>query len=373
MKFTSKMYCIDSSASEPIMLINKQIGKISENDMYGEYINCADWQQELMYLDTLGKKRIKVYINCDGGNPLEAMKLCDAILQSKTPVDTYNTGLCASAACMPYMCGRKRYMYDYALFMTHPVGGGSDNAEGTKARAALTDSISTIISSNSNLTQDTVKTMMMLTTWASASTCLDQGICTDIIATKDTNKKYMPTNEAKAMLAYCNKLTQEIIDNQNVPTMDLTTITNKLKLQQGSDLETINNAIDVIVSGKAELTNMVNSLTVELDEAKQQLAEAQAKVEELTAAAQEAENKAAEVEAEAKATELVNQFKEKIGSNTDLWHNKAKANYDETKQLLESLGVTSKGNPIQVQNSGKGLNVAGIMNDIYEKTKINKN
>lgn len=355
------------------MLLNKQIGASYNEDSsinYSvDYIDGARFQEELMQLDEMGKKRICLYITSEGGNVTDAMKICSAVLQSKTPVDTYNTGICASAAGWIWACGRKRYMNDYALLMMHPVSGSDKGSE------AITNSIATILSGNSTLTPEHYKYMMAVTTWASASECFENGLCTDIIATKDSNKKYMPTSNMAAMLAYSNMLTQEIIDNLKTPTMDLKTITNKLNLVEGADLTQINNAIDVIVSGKAELQNAVNSLTAELEAAKQAATEATNKVDELQAQVdaanaekEAAQAAAAEIEATNKATELVNQFKNRIGANTEVWINKAKVNYDETKALLESLAFTSKGTRIEATNNAPALSVHAIMNEIAEKT-----
>lgn len=355
------------------MLLNKQIGcsyhEDGSIDYSVEYIDGARFQEELMQLDEMGKKRICLYITSEGGNVTDAMKICSAVLQSKTPVDTYNTGICASAAGWIWACGRKRYMNDYALLMMHPVSGGDKGSD------AITNSIATILASNSTLTENQYKYMMAVTTWASASECFDNGLCTDIIATKDSNKKYMPTSNMAAMLAYSNMLTQEMIDNLKTPTMDLKTITNKLNLVEGADLAQINNAIDVIVSGKTELQKTVNSLTAELEAEKQAATEANNKVDELQAQVdaanaekEAAQAAAAEIEATNKATELVNQFKNRIGANTEVWINKAKTNYDETKALLESLAINSQGQKITTQNSGTGLNVQAIMNKIAEKT-----
>ena len=61
-------YCIDPSADEPILLINKHIGS-DEKDGIG--IDGATFQQELLFLDSLGKKRIQVWINSMGGTVMD--------------------------------------------------------------------------------------------------------------------------------------------------------------------------------------------------------------------------------------------------------------------------------------------------------------
>jgi len=106
------IYCIDQNSDEPIMLINTHIG-FDEADGMG--IDGALFQKELLFLDTLGKKRIQVWINCVGGIVMDGYNIGSAILKTKTPVDTYNVGIAASIAGVLFMCGRNRVMMDYAL------------------------------------------------------------------------------------------------------------------------------------------------------------------------------------------------------------------------------------------------------------------
>ena len=84
-----------ADTDEPVMLVNKHIGMDEED---GEGIMGDQFQSELMYLDTLNKKRIKVVICSPGGSVIEGMKMYNAVLTTKTKVDTYNGGIAASIA-----------------------------------------------------------------------------------------------------------------------------------------------------------------------------------------------------------------------------------------------------------------------------------
>ena len=53
-------YTIDIAAEEPIMMLDKHIGYDSDK---GEGIDGAEFAKELLYLDSLQKKRIQVRIN----------------------------------------------------------------------------------------------------------------------------------------------------------------------------------------------------------------------------------------------------------------------------------------------------------------------
>ena len=103
-------YTVDPTAPEPIMLINGEIG----TDVIG-----ADFQTELLRLDTMGKTNMKVYINSPGGSVSDGMMIYNAIIKSKTKVDTYCVGMAASIAAIIFQAGRFRYMADYSILMFH--------------------------------------------------------------------------------------------------------------------------------------------------------------------------------------------------------------------------------------------------------------
>ena len=68
------MYCVDLSADEPIMLINKHIG-FDEKD--GPGIDGSLFQEELLRIDAMGKKRIQIWINSPGGKVMDGYNIVD--------------------------------------------------------------------------------------------------------------------------------------------------------------------------------------------------------------------------------------------------------------------------------------------------------
>lgn len=362
------MYTVDVNSKEPIMLLNKQIGASFNEDGTSdgiEYIDGAKFQEELMYLDTLGKKRIQVYICSEGGSVLEAMKICGAILKTNTPVDTYNTGLCASSAGLIFMCGRKRIMSDYSLFMAHPVSGGNE-----KSTNAFTSSISSIISQKSGIDNNVVGYMMASTTWLGASDCFANGICTEIEVTKESNVKYMPS-ETKAMLEYCNKLTNEFIDFKII-NMDLKQITNKLNLVDGADINLINNAIDAIVTARNDAQQEAQTASEKVADLEAQLQTAKAELDEANKAKQEAE----EAQAETEATEVVNKYSERIGNDAEVkavWINLYKANKETTVKMLDSIPLNKVANRAETGDAPtQKTSMESVMMNIQAKQLSNK-
>lgn len=371
------MYTVDSSVDSPIMLLNRQIGQSFNEDgnpSYEPYIDGAAFQEELMYLDSLGKKSICIWICSEGGSVIDAMKICSAILKCKTPVDTVNTGVCASSAGMVFMCGRNRTMMDYSTFMAHPVSGGD-----AKSTEALTNGISQLASANANFNAEAFTRMMKNTTWLNADQCLENGICTKIETTASQNKKYMPVSNHVAMMAYCNKLTDEKIQSfTKSNTMDLKQLTNKLNLVDGADVSTINNAIDALIQARNQAEESATALTDQLAAAKADLEAATTKVNELQAAVDASNAEKQQLEDQAattSATELVNKYTNKIGKDANVvakFVSMAKADLEGTKNILEAMPLNVVGNRFKesTQTVPGKITVQGVMNSIKER--INK-
>lgn len=372
------MYTVDTNAAEPIMLINRQIGpsycEDGSIDYNQPYIDGAAFQEELLYLDSLGKKRIQVWINSPGGSISHGMNIYNAILKSKTPVDTYNTGIAASIAGAVFMAGRKRYMCDYAQFMMHPVSGAEEDR---KAHQAFTESVTAMLQAKSGVTSDMIRYMMNTTTYLPASKCLEQGICTDIEVTRDANTKNMPKDSVQAMMAFSNNITNELLKTRN---MNLEKVANKLGLNPSASEDAILDAINSIEAARNQAQEAANTATASLEAAQakvseltEQLATAQADLDAANAAAQAAQ----EAQAETQATEMVNAFKDRIGDKPEAlakWVNLAKADMAGTKEMLEALPLNKVANRIPVpagnpDATGTGVTAQAIMAEIQSKNK----
>lgn len=365
------MYIIDINSEEPIMLLNKQIGMTCNEDgsWDGElYIEPTEFQEQLLQLDGLGKKRIQVWINSVGGSVVGGMSIFNAILKSKTPVDTYNVGIAASIAGAIFMAGRKRVMSDYAQFMMHPVSGGSG-----ASTSAMTDSVIKMIEAKCGLDGKQIKNMMDCTTWMGASDCLMNGICTDIEVTKESNKKNMPSATSE-MYAYSNKLILENFNsnNKNKNKMSLTKVSNMLGLNDDATQENI----------VAEITKLSNNLTnanLEKDSYKTQAETLQAEIEATTNKLNElqsnydamvAEKEASEVNAkELAATNLITDFVNKGCIQNDAvviseWVNRAKNDLEDTKKILVGMPINKQAPQMP--------NIANTSNQFVEGADLHK-
>lgn len=361
-------YCIDCNADEPIMLVNRQIGaSYNEEGEWDEvpYIDGAKFQEELLCLDMMGKKRIQVWINSEGGSVLQGMNIFNAIIKSRTPVDTYNVGVAASIAGALFMAGRKRIMSDYAQFMMHPVSGGD-----TKSMDAFKTSIATMLSAKCGIEIDTIMSFMDVTTWMDANKCKDLGIATDIEFTSSLNKKFVPNTTADIM-PYADKLINKLI-TKTKPKM--TQVTNKLNLNADANEASIVEAINKL----QEATNVATAATETANnariEAEARIASLEAELIQAKAELEASKEATLEAEATASATELVNTFKARIGNKAETftkWVNLAKLDMEGTKSILEDLPLNvAAPKPNDAPEGLKPQTAASIMANITAKNQV---
>lgn len=280
------IYTIDPNAAKPIMLIDRHIGMDDED---GEGIMGDKFCRELMYLDTLGKTGIDIWINSGGGVITDSDQIISAILKSNTKVDTHNIGMCASCAGAIFLAGRNRYMMDYAKFMIHGISGASNNG----SAKAFTDAIVTNLTSRSKLDETTARQFMSTETWLNADQCAEYGI-----ATKEEsdmfNRPRKPVENSidayKELKYLVNKL-----KNEKKPQMS-NKVTNKLKLVDGADESLQIAAIEAIENRATTAEGKVAKIEVENSTLKTDLEKLKDEKTALEAKITEAENKAKEAE-----------------------------------------------------------------------------
>lgn len=332
------------------MLLDRHIGFDSEDGMG---IDGAAFAAELLQLDNMDKKAIQVWINCPGGSVMDGMNIYNAILKSKTPVDTYNMGIAASMGGVCFMAGRKRVMADYAKLMLHNPGGSDDR----KQIDSMKDSLVTMLSAKSTVTAEDVSYLMDRTTWLNSSECFAKGFATDIQATNEHNRKRMPaTAAARELWAISNN----IFKQENT---DMKKVTAKLNLVDGASEDQVLEAIKVIEN---KLATVTNDAKIEADKLKADLKEAQDKVAEIETKLTTAEGElktvtdAAEAAATAalneKATGMVTNFAKvgRIKNEAGViagWVKLAVTDFEGTKKMIEDLPLNKTAPTLeQVEN-----------------------
>lgn len=349
------------------MLVNKHIGF---DDVLGAGIDGSMFQEELLRLDTLGKKRIQVWINSEGGIVMDGYKIFNAILKSKTKVDTYNVGIAASIAAVIFQAGRKRIMADYSLLMYHNPYGG-DSVELKKMKESLV----IMISERTGSTKETVSKMMDRTTWIGATESLTAGFCDEIEVTSEVNVKH---GNAKAMWSAGRELVNSITKPKNKTTM--IKVANRLGLNAEASEESILTEINDILNKKSSMEDKLKKMEDDYAEAKQTCDKLKAEMDEMKQKMKEAEDAKNKAEDEAKKSEAKNMVEGFVKSGkiknevVDKWVAMAVSNFAETKNLLESLPTNGKAVSVtatQTVNDGELTMVAAkTMAEVRNRLKL---
>ena len=359
------IYTVDIDSDEPIMLINKHIGFDSID---GQGIDGSSFQSELLYLDTLGKKRIQVWINSPGGSVIDGYSIYNAILKTNTPVDTYCVGIAASIAGVIFQSGRKRIMCDYGILMYHNPFGGTD-----KSLDAIRMSLVKMISTRSGIGESEIESIMNAETFIDASTAVEMGFADGIESSKKANTKYAPKSDVFAFHRQCNAILNSI---DKLKKEDMLKIKNRLNLADTASEDEVLKAIETI-ENKAktlEAQNKTNEdklveLECEIEDKVKQYDALKAELE----TEKEAKNKA-ELEAKnEKATTLVNEFVKvgKIENKAEViekWVNKAVEDFDGVKDMLGSI-VLNKKAPETEDKKVAPYTIAGAMAQINNKNQ----
>jgi len=359
------IYCIDPSADEPILLINKHIGYDADE---GQGIDGAIFQAELLQLDAMGKKRIQVWINSVGGLVMDGYDIYTSILKSKTPVDTYAVGGVASIAAVIFQAGRKRIMTDYAWLMYHNPFG-SDNKSLIET---MRKSIVTMIEQRCGMSEAQVTDMLNRTSYIPAAEALTLKLCDTIDESKFENSKYLrKITDTANFHKECNNVLNSILNNQNTNAMKL--VTNRLKLNDAATEENMVKAIDAIednakarerelseelekVQNKAKADESeMDKLKAKMKKLEEDKAKNDAELEDCKSKIDAYEKDKLKAEDEAKADKAKNMVEDfaKIGriKNEETvklqWVNLAKNDFDGVKAMIEALPLNKKAEDIK--------------------------
>lgn len=335
------MYIVDANADEPIMLINKHIGY---NDEDGVGIIGGDFARELLYLDSLGKKRIQVWINSPGGTVMDGYDIYSAMLKSKTKIDTYCVGICASIAAVIFQAGRNRVMADYGILMYHNPFG-TDNTAGLEA---MRNSIITMIASRSQMSNEDVANMMNCETFILANDALNKKLCDEIEVSTDFNRKRLQSvtdvKDSAGMIAQY-RAAKEVFNSIFSNTIqDMKKVTNKLNLNEAANEDAICSAIDAVQNRATAAETRVTALETEINTQKEAVRAEQQKLTDLQNKYDALEQKEREATTAANLEKAKNMVKT-VGAGRikndaaviKAWEDRAVADFDGTKNLLETL------------------------------------
>jgi ATP-dependent Clp endopeptidase proteolytic subunit ClpP len=371
-------YTIDPQADEPIMLIDSYIGRDEEEEAKGNYgITAEAFVKELLFLDTLGKSKINVWINSPGGSVTDGMAIYNAILKTKTKVDTHCVGMAASIAGVIFQAGRTRCMMDNSFLMLHNPWG-SDNKQ---ALDTMKESIIKMFCERCKLPEEKIDQLMNAESWIMADECKSLGLCDQVDSSGALN---VPRKkDIKAMFSDYQGILNKTISE--IKSEKMIVIKNHLKLDDKATEAEVLNKIIALQNEAAEAKNKIGDsekMKKDLDEAKSKYDSLKAEYDKFMDEKNklDAQNKAeADKALIAKVDELIKTAVDagKIANEEKVvadWKAQAKASFDSVKNMIDTLPVNKKAPVKTVKNligegAVKGYSAGSIMAEIAIKNK----
>ena len=107
---------IDSTIDEEliknrIVFLEGEINSTTSNELI----------KKILYLDSISKEPISIYISSPGGSVLSGMAIIDTLSIIESKVKTVAIGLCASMATIILMNGDERYATKHSEIMIHDI------------------------------------------------------------------------------------------------------------------------------------------------------------------------------------------------------------------------------------------------------------
>lgn len=150
-------------------------------------------QAQLLFLDSVEKKDITLYINSPGGSVLCGLGIVDLMNYIKSDVATTNIGMCASMGSVLLSAGAKgkRSSLVYSKVMTHQVSHGTHgNVQDTRINQMEAEKYNYIlfkmISENCGRTFDEVLEFSRRDRWYTSDEAKEFGLIDEVIKTEGT-------------------------------------------------------------------------------------------------------------------------------------------------------------------------------------------
>lgn len=164
--------------------IKAQANGRAQVHIYGEIgawgISADQFRRDIL---ALGSVPIDIHISSGGGSANDGIAM-HTLLASLPDVHTYADAGVASAATLPFVAGKKRYMATGAALMIHnPWDMIAGDAETLRKHADMldvaTNSLAAIYAKATGKTMEAIKALMQAVTWFEADKAIAEGWATD--------------------------------------------------------------------------------------------------------------------------------------------------------------------------------------------------
>lgn len=167
---------IDISIDEGILEYTRQILK---------------WNEDDKGVPTEDRKPIYIYLQNGGGEITYMWLLIDVMEMSKTPIYTVNMNVCASAAALIFMCGKKRFMLKNSTLLIHEgsIATGEQDAQkffdASESYKKLVKKMKDFILSKTRIDSKLLNKKRANDWEIDADFCLENGACDVIVSDID--------------------------------------------------------------------------------------------------------------------------------------------------------------------------------------------
>ena len=155
-------------------------------------------QAQLMFLDSLGKKDIKLHLNTPGGSVIDGLGIVDVMDYISSDVETINVGMCASMGSILLSSGTKgkRSSLRFSKVMTHHVSSGTRGVIDDQ-RISLMESekynyiLFKILAENCGKTFDEIHDLSNRDKWFNSTEAKEFGLIDEVIGEENPIDKYL--------------------------------------------------------------------------------------------------------------------------------------------------------------------------------------
>lgn len=200
-KFATNHLGLDKSSLTPYILEEREM-RVTQMDVFSRLLmDRIIWvsgvvnqqmsdivQAQLLFLDSVEKKDISLYINSPGGSVIHGLGIVDLMNYISSDVATINIGMCASMGSVLLSSGTKgkRSSLIYSKVMTHQVSHGtSGNIQDTRINQVEAEKhnyiLFKILAKNCGKTFDEVLEFSRRDKWYNSDEALQFGLIDEII------------------------------------------------------------------------------------------------------------------------------------------------------------------------------------------------
>lgn len=292
-------------------------------------IDANDFINLFNRLDNSGHDVINIRINSGGGSVIEGFSIYSALANSKTPIHIYVDGIAASIAAIIAMAGNTISMADHALLMIHDPFRNNGNDEEGEDLNKIKQSLVTILSNKSGITEERVSSLMSKETWMTASEAITLGFANEIGSIENITIDAVSIEQSEDVFATIqtvfNAFDTALNNTHLKEEKNMKEVCERLGLNPEAESSSILNSIDYLMTENEANTAKVSELVNEIEELKEALSVAETTV---------SDYKNAEI-SNLVDTAIANG---KINEDTrETWINMATENFDNTKTALDGI------------------------------------